>query len=151
MVIFDTGQDPSNIRKPPGATGGDRQKCPRRSGCESVGSSGLPASTGHSTLISPFSTGGQAMQPFEFEVILSGVDEMTEDISNALYEAGCDDGTPFSSEGVAAVGFTREAASLEDAIRSAIADVQKAGYSVARVESADQPVLLRINAELAKN
>lgn len=91
------------------------------------------------------------MERFEFEVILSGVDEMTEEISNALYEAGCDDGTPFSSEGVAAVGFTREAASLEDAVRSAIADVQKAGYSVARVESADQPVFSRINAELANS
>lgn len=91
------------------------------------------------------------MREFEFEVILSGVDEITEEISNALNEAGCDDGTPFSSEGVAGVGFTREANSLEKAIRSAIADVQQAGYSVARVESADEPVFSRINEELAKS
>jgi hypothetical protein len=91
------------------------------------------------------------MERFEFELILAGVEEMTEEVSNALYEAGCDDGTPFSSEGVAAVGFTREANTLEDAIRSAIADVQKAGYAVARIESADHPVFSRINAELANS
>ena len=88
------------------------------------------------------------MDRFEFQIVLSGVDEMTEEISNALYAVGCDDGTPFSSEGVAAMGFTREARSIEEAIRSAIADIQRAGYSVARVESADQPVFLRINQEL---
>lgn len=54
------------------------------------------------------------MEKYEFQVILSDVNEMTEEISNALYEAGCSDGTPFSSEGVAAVGFTRDANSLEE-------------------------------------
>ena len=90
------------------------------------------------------------MKKYEFQVTLAGVEEMTEEISNALYEAGCDDGTPFSSEGVAAVGFTREANSLEEAIRSAIADVQKAGFAVARVEPPDQPTYSRINQELPK-
>ncbi len=52
---------------------------------------------------------------------------MTEDVSNALYEAGCSDGTPFSSQGIAAVGFAREAHSLDEAVRSAIADIQTAG------------------------
>ena len=89
------------------------------------------------------------MQKYEFQVILSGVNEMTEEVSNALYDAGCEDGTPFSSQGVAAIGFTREANSLDEAIRSAVADVQKAGYSVARVESADQPLYSQINQELA--
>lgn len=86
---------------------------------------------------------------FDFQLVLADVSEMTEDVSNALYKAGCDDGTPFSSDGVAAVGFTREAKSLEEAIRSAIADVRKAGFAVARVESPDQPILSRINQELA--
>ena len=90
------------------------------------------------------------MEKYEFQVILANVDEMTEAISNALYNAGCDDGTPFSSAGVAAVGFTREANSLEEAIRSAIADVQKAGLSVSHVGSADEPVFSQINQELTK-
>jgi hypothetical protein len=90
------------------------------------------------------------MDKYEFQVILSDVAEMNEEISNALYDAGCQDGTPFSGEGVAGVGFTREADSLDSAIRSAIADVQKAGYSVARVESPDASVFSRINEELAR-
>jgi hypothetical protein len=90
------------------------------------------------------------MRKYDFQVILAGVEEITEEISNALYEAGCDDGTPFSTRGVAAVGFTREANSLEEAVRSAIADIKNAGFTVARVESPDQPVFSRINEELAK-
>ncbi len=90
------------------------------------------------------------MEKYEFQVILAGVSEMTDEISHALYEAGSDDGTPFSSEGIAAVGFTREATALDEAIRSAIADIARAGYAVDRVESADQPVFSRINQELAK-
>jgi hypothetical protein len=91
------------------------------------------------------------MNTYEFQVVLSDVDVMTEEISNTLYDAGCDDGTPFSSQGVAAVGFSREAESLEQAIRSAIADIQKAGFAVARVESADEPIFARINQELLKD
>jgi hypothetical protein len=69
-----------------------------------------------------------------FTVILADLDVMTEEIANNLYEAGCSDGSPFSGDGIAAVGFDREAASLESAIKSAVADIEKAGVSVARVE-----------------
>ena len=90
------------------------------------------------------------MPRYEFQLLLAGVEEMTEEISDALYDAGCDDGTPFSSEGLVAIGFTREANAVEEAVRSAMADVQKAGYRVARVESPDEPIFSRINQELAK-
>ncbi len=90
------------------------------------------------------------MDKYEFQVILADVSEMTEEISNALYEAGCDDGTPFSSGGVAVVGFTRAAPSLDQAIRSAIADIEKSGHNVDRVESTDEPIFSRINEELAR-
>lgn len=73
------------------------------------------------------------MSVYAFTVILAGVTEMTEDLAEDLFVAGCDDGSPCSSEGVAAVGFDREADSLVQAIRSAVADVQKAGCRVARV------------------
>ena len=76
---------------------------------------------------------------------------MTEEIADALYEAGSDDCTPFSSQGMASIGFSREAASLEDAVRSAIADVNKAGFTVARVEPADTSIYMKINAELAQH
>ncbi|NUB11288.1 DNA-binding protein [Azospirillum brasilense] len=46
---------------------------------------------------------------------------------DALYEAGCDDATVgVGKYGSIALDFSREAASAEEAIRSAISDVQKA-------------------------
>ena len=57
---------------------------------------------------------------YEFTVVLAGQDVMTTDMAEALYVGGCDDGHPWSSEGVAAVSFDREADCLESAIRSAV-------------------------------
>jgi hypothetical protein len=81
------------------------------------------------------------MTTYHFTVILAGIDEMSEDLAESLFEAGCDDGSPWSSEGVAAIGFDREAESFEQAVRSAIADVQKAGCHVAwvKIEPEDLP------------
>jgi hypothetical protein len=93
----------------------------------------------------------QPMPTFDFQLVLNGVDAVNEQIADALYEAGCDDSTPFSSNGIAAVGFSREAQSLEEAVRSAIADVNKAGFVVSRVASPDESVYDKINQELARN
>ncbi len=91
------------------------------------------------------------MATYEFQLILGNVTAMSDQIADALFEAGCDDGTPFSSQGTAVIGFSREAASMEEAIRSAIADVNKAGYIVARAEPVDEMVFEKINQELAHN
>jgi hypothetical protein len=91
------------------------------------------------------------MPSFDFQLVLGNVKEMTEEIANALFEAGCDDGTPFSSQEVASVGFSRDANSLEEAIRSAISDVNKAGFVVARAEPSDELVFEKINQELARH
>jgi hypothetical protein len=48
--------------------------------------------------------------------------------------AGSDDGRLVTRNGVTHIAFDREAASLEEAIRSATADVRRAGFEVARVE-----------------
>ena len=74
------------------------------------------------------------MTTWEFTVRLAGVEEMSEELANALFKAGCDDGTAGSSCGIATVSFSREAPLLEEAIRSAIADIQKAGYRVECVQ-----------------
>ena len=74
------------------------------------------------------------MKKYDFTLILSRPLELTEDVADSLFQAGCDDGTPGTSEGVFLIDFHREANSLEEAIRSAIANVKGAGYSVARVE-----------------
>jgi len=74
------------------------------------------------------------MTKYEFTLILSEPLELTEEVADELFEAGCDDGTPGTCEGVFSIHFHREASSLEEAIRSAIANVKSAGYEVKRVE-----------------
>lgn len=70
------------------------------------------------------------MTTYRFTVVLANLPEISDDLAEALYEAGCDDGSPWSSQGVAAVSFDRKAESFEQAVRSAIADVQRAGCHV---------------------
>lgn len=74
------------------------------------------------------------MKTYEFDVFLKGIAEINDDQADALFAAGCDDGTPACSNELAWVHFDREANSLEEAIRSAIAQVQSAGLVVSKVE-----------------
>ena len=81
---------------------------------------------------------------FGFELVLAGPGEaMTEDAADALFEAGCDDGLCGSSCGEASVLFRREAPTLEHALATAVRDVAKAGFAVARVriDAEDLPAL----------
>ena len=71
---------------------------------------------------------------WRFTLFLRDVDEMTVELSDRLFEAGCDDGSPSSSRGVTKIGFDRESSTLEDAIRSAVSDVRRAGVDVDHVE-----------------
>ena len=73
------------------------------------------------------------MKEHEFTLILT-TPEKTEEDANKLYESGCSDGSISTSDGVTRIDFHRRSASLEEAIRSATADVRKAGFDVARVE-----------------
>lgn len=79
------------------------------------------------------------MKLYRFEVTLADCQEISDDLAEALVVAGCDDGTPATSAGTARLGFSREAESLEAAIRLAIADVQKAGCraSSVRIDAQD--------------
>ena len=74
------------------------------------------------------------MTKYEFTLILKGQLELTEEISDELFEAGCDDGTPGICNGVFSIDFHRVGSSMEAAIRSAIANVKAAGYEVERAE-----------------
>ena len=74
------------------------------------------------------------MTKYEFTLILKGVWELTEEMADKLFEAGCDDGTPGTCNGVFSIDFHREANSLESALQSAIAHVKAAGYDVERME-----------------
>ncbi len=73
------------------------------------------------------------MKAYAFSVVLTAP-ELTNDDCDALHEAGCDDGTVVTREGVTHVVFDREAESLEEAIRSATAQVRAAGFQVTKVE-----------------
>jgi hypothetical protein len=88
------------------------------------------------------------MSIYRFTVYLAGVHEISDEAADRLFEAGCDDGSPGSRDGLSFVGFSREASSLEGAIRSAIADVARAGFRAERVEieSDDLEELVRIPA-----
>ncbi len=58
----------------------------------------------------------------------------TEAEGNQLYEAGLDDGTIGTIAGVGQIGVSREADSMETAIRQAIGQVGSVGLTVVRVE-----------------
>jgi hypothetical protein len=74
------------------------------------------------------------MRTYEFDVILRDLSAVTDDQADRLFEVGCDEGTPASCDGVAWVHFDKEAASLEEAIRAAVAQVRAAGFQVSKVE-----------------
>jgi len=74
------------------------------------------------------------MKKYEFSLILKGSPELTEEIADKLFEAGCDDGTPGTCNGVFSIDFHREGDSLEAAINSAIKNVESAGYEVEHVQ-----------------
>ena len=74
------------------------------------------------------------MAKYEFTLILKGSPELTEEIADQLFQAGCDDGSPGTCDGVFSIDFHRSANTLEEAINAAIANVKSAGYGVERVE-----------------
>jgi hypothetical protein len=90
------------------------------------------------------------MQTHAFTLVLRDIDEVTEDAANALYAAGCEDGTFCARDGVAYVHFDRDAPNLRQAIRSAIDNVRAAGLDVERVESDEFATVSHFNRELAK-
>jgi hypothetical protein len=71
---------------------------------------------------------------YDFTVVLKDSPELTEELADKLFAAGCDDGTPGMCDSITSIDFHRDADSLEAAIRSAVADVSAAGCVVARVE-----------------
>jgi hypothetical protein len=76
---------------------------------------------------------------YEFTLVLSGISELTPEVEDAVFAAGCDDAMLGMRDGVPFLDFSREAASYQDAVLSAIKDVEKAniGANVVRVEPDD--------------
>jgi len=74
------------------------------------------------------------MATFDFTVIASGLDPQADDFEARFYEVGCDDATVSFQNGHILLDFSREAASISQAIVSAVADATAAGAIVERVE-----------------
>lgn len=74
-----------------------------------------------------------------FVLVLSGLADPDEELEDALFEAGCDDGTLAFRNRAAYVEFGRQAATLEEAILSAIRDAERADsrITVVAVEPGD--------------
>ena len=73
------------------------------------------------------------MREYEFTLVLAAP-EQSEGDAQRLYEAGCSDGSISTSGSVTRIDFSRRASGLEEAIRSASADVRTAGFQVAKVQ-----------------
>jgi hypothetical protein len=76
----------------------------------------------------------ELMKTYAFDVFLKDTAEINDNKADALFAAGCDDGTPTCCHGQAWIHFDREAGSLEQAIRTAISQVQSVGFVVSKVE-----------------
>ena len=77
------------------------------------------------------------MPNHHFTLIVEGRDMQQDEAIDALLEGGCDDGTAGCSDGVQFVVFDREAESLDEAVLSAVADIERVqGLKVVRVADA---------------
>lgn len=76
------------------------------------------------------------MQTYKFSLALENVSIDTPELENKLFEAGCDDSLICAYDKAVHVEFDRESDSLENAILSAIHDIESAGIG-AIVKSVD--------------
>jgi hypothetical protein len=90
----------------------------------------LAASAALSTIV-PTKTGDR--MKYEFSLILTQ-SEVTDEDADRLYEAGCDDVSILARDGITRLQFDRQAANLDEALASAIQNVEQAGLAVSRVE-----------------
>ncbi|MGY3450225.1 helix-turn-helix transcriptional regulator [Bradyrhizobium sp. USDA 4353] len=74
------------------------------------------------------------MKTFEFSIIASGLDPEAEDFGDRFYDAGCDDALVAYQKGHIIIDFAREAATIDQAVASAIENVRKAGAVIDRIE-----------------
>jgi hypothetical protein len=74
------------------------------------------------------------MKIYDFKLVLADFPGLGDDKCDALFDAGCDDGTVVSRDGEVFVRFSRESISLEQAINSAAHDAARAEFRVDHAE-----------------
>lgn len=82
----------------------------------------------------------------DFALIVSGIDDLTPEMADKLYEAGCDDATLSMKNGIVHMQFNRRASSIQEAIVSAIKQVNGAGIGadVVRVDECNLVTMAEI-------
>ena len=91
------------------------------------------------------------MPVHHFTLIVDGPDLRAGASIDALFEAGCDDALVGRAEGIQYVEFDREAERLDEAVLSAVADVEKVpGLTVSRVADAGLVSMADIAARLGR-
>lgn len=74
------------------------------------------------------------MPVHQFTLVVEGPDLQDDAFIDRLFEAGCDDAAAGRVDGVQYVDFDREAASYDEAVLSAVADIERiGGFQVIRV------------------
>lgn len=77
------------------------------------------------------------MTTHTFTLIVEGPDLQSDEFIDALFEAGCDDALVGRADGAQYVDFDRDAGTLEDAVLSAVADLETLdGVDVVRLVDA---------------
>ena len=76
---------------------------------------------------------------FDFTLVLGGMSEITDELENKLFDAGCDDALLGIQDGKLFLDFTRESDSLLKAIMSAIQAVEEAGIKGLKVVEVHPP------------
>lgn len=74
------------------------------------------------------------MKTYEFSIIASGLDPRADDFEARFYDGGCDDALVSFQRGHIIVDFARQAASIDEAISSAIENVRATGATIDRIE-----------------
>lgn len=93
------------------------------------------------------------MKKYSFDIVVGGkkitTDDDLFDVSDALYEAGCSDAHPAAYNGTLYVNFTRKGESYEQAVMSAISDIESVEGLVCLSVDIGDLVSLSDAAELA--
>jgi predicted DNA-binding transcriptional regulator AlpA len=74
------------------------------------------------------------METYEFTIVTDGLHPKEENFEGRFYDAGCNDALVSFQNGHVLLDFSRKAASLPEAIASAVEHVERAGATIARIE-----------------
>ncbi|MBD3672372.1 MAG: hypothetical protein HUJ26_02500 [Planctomycetaceae bacterium] len=87
-------------------------------------------------------------QEYEFTLVIGNISEITCELEDRLFEAGCDDATISMQQGRVYITFSRRAESIESAILDAVKSVRmaKIGAKILRIDQCD----LVTQAEIAR-